>query len=276
LHWLHLEPTVVRMINPQTNGVAIQKGNTYTLRTPDYTLYTVQAHQVGDYGDQQHVFGMNIGKEFSIFHSHPASEKDVERQSPNYWVGYGHFPHSMQDENVNLSIYSLPEKKGLMEHSLLDYTHAYFPETLFDTVILEKNYLFGKRGNTYCAMIGASEFHFRDADRDDVIQEGKKSFWITEAGSAREDGDFGAFVSRIRKNLIQFDPEELHLEYQSRGRTYELVFQGDFQVDGKTVDTEYARYEAPYVQGRRKDRTITIRHAGERLFLDFENRIRRF
>ncbi len=33
LHWLHLEPTLVRIINPQTNGVAIQKGNTYTYRT---------------------------------------------------------------------------------------------------------------------------------------------------------------------------------------------------------------------------------------------------
>ena len=67
-------------------------------------MYTVQRHHPGTYGDQQHVFGMNIADHFSILHLHPALEKDVKHQSPNYWVGYGHFPHSVQDENVNLSI----------------------------------------------------------------------------------------------------------------------------------------------------------------------------
>ena len=155
LHWLHLEPTVVRIINPQTNGVAIQKGETYTYRTKDYSMYTVQAHQVGDYGDQQHVFGINMAGQFSVFHTHPALEKDVDRQSPNYWVGYGHFPHSMQDRNVNLSIYNLPKKKGLMESDLLDYTRAYFPSSDFDTTLRDGAYVFGKKGEAYCALIGA-------------------------------------------------------------------------------------------------------------------------
>ena len=115
LRLLHLEPVVVRIINPQTNGIAIQQGNTYTYKTKDYSLYSVQKYHPGTYGDQHHVAGMNIGNSFSIFHTHPALEKGVPKQSPNYWVGYGHLPHVVQDSNVYLALYNIPAKKGLME-----------------------------------------------------------------------------------------------------------------------------------------------------------------
>ena len=276
LHWLHLEPTVVRLINPQTNGVSIQKGNTYTYKTPDYSMYTVQDHQVGDYGDQQHVFGMNMGKAFSIFHLHPAREKEVESQSPNYWVGYGHFPHSAQDRNVNLSIYNIPKKKGMMESALLDYTRAYFPSCDFDTVVIDGNYAFGKLGETYCTFIGATDFRWRDEARDDLIQDGKLTYWITEAGSRSEDGSFESFVRRIRKNPVQFDPGGPSLSYESGGQSYELDYGADFKVNGQVIDTEYPRYDSPYVQGNKKDRTFTFEMNGNYLFLDFENMIRNY
>ena len=41
-------------------------------------------------------------------------------------------------ENVSLSIYNIPKKKGMMELDLLDYTRAYFPTYLFDTAFIEK------------------------------------------------------------------------------------------------------------------------------------------
>lgn len=276
LHWLHLEPTLIRIINPQSNGVSIQKGNTYTYRCPDYSMYTVQDHQVGDYADQQHVFGMNINNDFSIFHNHPAQEKDVERQSPNYWVGYGHFPHSVQDKNVNLSIYNLPKKKGMMESALLDYTRAYFPSADFDTTIIEGTYAFGKLGDTYLAFIGSSEFKWRDAARDDLVQDGKQSAWITEAGSRSEDLSFEVFVNRIRNNKVHFDPTSLSLKYESNQCVYELVFGKDFRINDEVIDTHYPRYDSPYVHGKKKDKTFTFSHNGESLFLDFDKMIRNF
>ena len=276
LHWLHLEPIAVRIINPQSNGVAIQKGNSYTYKTADYSMYTVQDHQVGDYGDQQHIFGMNIHKAFSIFHLHPALEKGKQRQSPNYWVGYGHFPHSVQDRNINLSIYNIPKKKGMMESALLDYTRAYFPSYDFDTAYIEGRYAFGKLGETYCAFIGMSEFKWRDEDRDDLIQDGKQSFWITEAGSKSEDVSFEIFVNRIRNNSVRFNPDLLSLEYESNQILYQLEFGKNFSINGKVIDTQYPRYDSPYVQGNKKDKTFSFYMSGKSLFLDFENMIREF
>ncbi|MCP4578869.1 MAG: hypothetical protein GY846_21540, partial [Deltaproteobacteria bacterium] len=114
----NLLPLVSKALNPQSNGVAIQRANTYLYRTPHYSLYTTQNYHPGDYGDQQHVAGMTFSNDLSIFHSHPAVEagrSGANGNSPTYWVGYGHLPHSVQHENINLSIYNIPRKKGKME-----------------------------------------------------------------------------------------------------------------------------------------------------------------
>jgi len=276
LRLLHLEPLLVRIIDPQSNGVAIQKGNTYTYKTKDYSLYSVQNHHPGTYGDQQHVAGMNIGNAFAVFHTHPALEKEKKNQSPNYWVGYGHFPHVAQEENVSLAIYNTPAKKGWMEAALLDYTHAWFPKAQFDTTVVNGNYAMGKKGETYCAFVGRNPLTFRDASNDNLVQPGKQSFWITEAGSQSEDGSFEAFCERVQKNPLSFDTEKMVLNYQSKGKLFQLTFHGSFIVNGKEVDTQYPRFDSPYVKAEKKAESMTFHFNGKSLLLDFYNMKREF
>lgn len=276
LNWFHLEPLISRIIKPQTDGVAIQKGNTYTYKTTAYTLYAAQNYHPGSFGDQQHVTGMNIGGAFSVFHTHPALEEGVPKQSPNYWVGYGHLPHVAQDERVSLAIYDIPEKKGMMEDALLNYTHAYFPTTQFDSVWVVDNYAFGKKRNTYCAFVVTNPLRFRENTDDDLIQDGKQVFWIVEAGSKNEDGSFDAFCERIQNNPIDFDVDKLKLNYQSGGNQYNLVFDGDFIVNGKPVETEYDRYDSPYIQAKKKADEFTFKFNGKSLHLDYQNGIREY
>ena len=236
----------------------------------------MQNHQPADFADQQHIFGMNIKNHFSIFHSHPSLEKSVNNQSPNYWVGYGHFPHVAQDKNVNLSIYNIPEKKGMMEADLLGYTHAYFPSQKFDTTLFDGKYVFGKKGETYCVFIGLNNFEYRDEAKDDIIQKGKQTFWITEASSKIEDGSFEVFIQRIKNNKVSFNSNTLELSYQSNDKHYELEFDSDFNINGKVIDTNYKRYDSPYVKAKKKDKTITFEYNAKTLYLDFENMIRKF
>jgi hypothetical protein len=269
-----LMPLISKILNPQSNGVAIQQGNTYTYKTPDYTLYTSQNYHPGTYGDQHHIAGMNVGNHFSIFHLHPALEKEVKNQSPNYWVGYGHLPHAVQHERVSLAIYQIPEKKGMMEKDLLDYTHAYFPTSLYDSTVVMQNYVLGKKGDTYSAFIGANEIYIRPGCDDDLIQKGKRTFWITEAGSKNEDGSFEDFCQRIMSNSLNFDPEKLALTYVSSNTNYKLDFGGDFYVNDQLVDTDYPRFDAPYVQAPYKPEKVLISHAGKSLMLDFNKLIR--
>ena len=148
-------------------------------------MYTAQSYQPGDYGDQQHVQGANINERFSVFHVHPAmrdGEDGALGNSPMYWVGYGRLPHAVQDKNVQLAIYDLPKKKGMMENKLLDFTHAYFPTEKFDEVNIQGSYAFGRKDGTYIALITRNELRLADGKIDDLLQDGKKVFWITPDG----------------------------------------------------------------------------------------------
>ena len=274
LNTLHLEPALSRILNSPSDGVAIQRGNTYTYKTKDYTLYAAQQHHPGTYGDQQHVAGMNIGNSFSIFHTHPALEVDKKSQSPNYWVGYGRMPDVGQDHNVSLAIYSIPDRKGIMEKSLLGYTHAWFPKENFDTVVVSGNIALGKKGNTYCAMIAKNNLTFRANTTNNLIQPGKRVFWIMEAGSEQEDQSFGKFCDRIRGNKCDFDSTKLVLTYHSGGKKYELNYQSDFKVNDTVINTNYDRFDSPYCKAPRKACSFTISFGGKSLFLDFDKMIR--
>ena len=163
-----------------------------------------------------------------------------------------------------------------MEADLLDYTRAYFPSEQFDSAYIAGKYVFGKKGETYCAFIGANDFKFRYEAKDDIIQPGKQTFWITEAGSKSEDGSFEAFTNRILKNELEFDVESLTLIYYSNGTKYQLKFDADFLINEEVIDTNYNRYDAPYAKAMKKDKTLTFEFNGKSLFLDFENMKRDF
>lgn len=257
------------MVHPSRNGKAIQRANTYTYKTTDYSLYSVQNHHPGDYADQHHVAGINIGNYFSVFHTHPAKNPQDYAHSPNYWVGYGRLPHVAQEKNVSLAIYDLPSQKNVTETCMLHFTHAYFPRQKFDSVLVSQNYVFGKKDDTYCALIGSGRLEF--GDNDDIIQYGKKSAWIIHGGSKKENGSFRQFVQTIKSNPFLFDEDNLSLAYFSDSTTYKLEFSGAFCINDQVVDTHYPRFDSPYVKSLRKPQTLEFSFNGKKLYLDFYN-----
>lgn len=270
---LHLEPLLVRMLKPSENGKAIQQANTYTYRNKNYSLYSVQNYFPGSYADQHHVNGMNVTNDISIFHTNPAREKNSNAHSPNYWVGYGRLPDVAQYKNVSLSVYNIPEKKNTLENELLPYTHAYFPRNKFDSIYEKGNYIFGKKGDSYCALIGYRKLNYRDNINDDVIQMGNRQFWIIEAGRKEDDVSFNNFYSRILSNTIFFDDKNLVLKYVSADNTYLLKYDSDFSVNGKKQRDLHDRFESLYIDDSQNMRKISFN--GKSLYLDFYNSVRR-
>ena len=263
-------PALSRYLNPVTNGVAIQRANTYTYKDPDFMLASAQAYHPGSFGDQQHLWNAVLSRDVSVFTTHPAaplSEKGALSGSPGYWVGSARFPHVAQDRNVVLNIYQPPQGLGYMEKTLVEYTHAHFPRERFDEVIVDGRYAFGRSGRSYAALVGRRELNYMEGTSDDLVQPGLDSYWVFEAGSEARDGSFAAFMQRIRGNDVRF--ENRHLRYTSGGRTLELHFQGDFLVDGEVQDLEYDRFDSPYAQAPREPDAIRIEHDGHALELDF-------
>jgi len=275
-----LLPAISRLLNPVSDGVSIQRANTYTYKTPDFMLTSAQAYHPGTFGDQQHLWNALISKGVSIFTTHPASI-GPGFNSPTYWVGNGTHPHVAQEKNVVLNIYKIPSEAGFMGKKPADYTHAHFPKDKMDEVIIDGRYAFGRLGEKYVAFTGKNELYYtkearskskkseENSSRYDLIQDGRDSYWIFEVSTQAKEQSFEQFITRIKSNVVSY--ENNRLSYQSNDKDIVLQYGAEFTVDGKTIETEHKRFDSSYAQTDRKAKTMTIKHNGKSLYLDFYN-----
>ena len=290
-------------LNPSTNGKAIQRGNVYTYQTPYYSMSTTQEHFAGDYADQHQINVSTLASDLSVYTAQPMRNSSRGQ----YWVGYGRLPYSVQDENVNISIYTIPDKKGMLEPHIVSYTHAYFPVGLFDEVNLDymdQGYVFGRKGDTYIMLRamsdGVATLAFKndmpgvsaediasdmskikesvcelieasgDLRYDLILEGGSAHAWVTQLGSIEENGTFADFISTALANGCEFS--DMAVSYEADGKTFDVKYDEYFKINGQTVDTNYARYENDYVVGGRIERgadVMAFSFGGYSLTLDF-------
>ena len=298
------------IINPSTNGKAIQRANVYTYQTPYYSMSTSQEHFAGDYADQHQINISTLGSDLSVYTAQPMRNSTRGQ----YWVGYGRLPYSVQDENVNISIYTIPEKTGMLEPHIVQYTHAYFPVGLFDEVNtdhLSDGYIFGRKGDTYIMLHAISDTNgtlafkndmpgvteqelandrskIKDNVREmieasgdfryDLIFEGGSSHaWVTELGCVRDNGTFADFVAQMLSNKCEY--RDMTVVYKSGEKAFDVKYSVHFKINGVQIDTNYARYENAYAVGgavERKSEVISFNWQGYSLTLDFEKGIREY
>ena len=221
-----------------------------------------------------------------------------------YWVGYGRLPYSVQEENINISIYTIPEKTGMLEPHIVKYTHAYFPVGLFDEVNLDhinEGYVFGRRGDAYIMLRaisdGESTLYFKtenvesdmskikesvkelieasgDLRYDLILEGGKTHAWITELGCIEENVSFESFVNEMLKNEASF--KDMTVNYESGEKHFDVKYGEHFVINGEKIDTNYARYENTYVNGNveRKSNVIELSFNDKSLLLNYKEGLR--
>ena len=275
LRKLGLLPLISRILHPVTDGVAIQKANTYTYKTKHYSLSTAQMHHPGECGDQQHIMNACFGGDVNVFLTHPAKHPYDEENaylslSPNAWVGNGRMPSSAQDENINLSMYVIPGRKAFMEKELHFYTHAYFPTEAFTEWDILDRYAFMRFHKGMLAIIAKSTLEFKN--KDELIQKGKRTGWVFETSSTDEE-TYDAFKTRIRNNKIHFGRKDI--TYESKKKIYHLIHKKRFMIDGKEVQLDYPRFDTPYIKMKRHDLTANATYENQQIYWDFQSSIRK-
>ena len=291
------------LLNPSTNGKAIQRANVYTYQTPYYSMSTAQEHFAGDYADQHQISIATLGSDLSVYTAQPMRNSTRGQ----YWVGYGRLPYSVQDENVNISIYTIPDKKGMLEPHIVSYTHAYFPVGLFDEVDLshmDEGYVFGRKGDTYIMLRAMSDGNATLAFKNDmagvtpsdiendmskikdnvrelieesgdlrydlIFEGGESHAWITELGCAADNGSFDSFVSEMLKNKCEYN--DMSVIYTNENKEFDVKYNEHFKLNGELVDTNYARYENAYVDGKveRGAKIMELSFGGYTLTLNYD------
>jgi len=306
---LNLLGAVSDLLHPATDGVAIQRANVYTYITEAYSLSTAQAHQTGEYADQQSISQANLTNYLSVFTTQPAK---IARRSgtPTYWTGNGRNPYSVQERNVNISLYVPATKAGFMEPMIIaETTHAFFPVQLFDEVVethLSEGYVFGAAEGTYIALIARYPLAFlsyeestAEGNTDDMLVRGRTGSVITQKYDLVQTGEgmhyfvmelssesvetFAQFQARILANPLSFEEAtgtigyETILDGQSGSTQLEAVYDQSFSADGVALDLQYERYESDYVEGgsvARKAEVMVFSFAGFTLSLDYAENLR--
>ena len=280
-----------RVLQPQSNGVAIERANTCTYKTSRYLLATAQAYHPGSFGDQHHAWHAALSPTACVFTTHPAVLPGEQRpfgNSPGYWVGSGRLPHSVQHRTVNLTIYHPPRRSGILSGRLPAFTHAWLPEREFDEVRQIGSGLAARLGDAYLALLSAGPFEYRrepaagdDADgRNEVVQAGRTTGWVCTVSSSADGESFNGFVVRLKASRIALSGGRAGavpvLEFETAGREYRLEFGGEFTVDQAPVPVDYPRSQSPFCAAEREPTVVDVSWEGHTLHLDYGQRVRRF
>jgi hypothetical protein len=167
---------------------------TVTYKTPDYLLASAQAFFPGQPGSSQLIWQATLSPDAMVFTNHPARSRDLI--SPGFWWGSAILPRVGQWHDALIAIYNASDDTGL------DYTHAYFPLWAFDEHVIEDKRAFARVGDGYLALRSANRFRLVTAG-DSAYRElrapGRQNVWVCHLGSARQDGGFADFQTRIRQ-----------------------------------------------------------------------------
>lgn len=269
LKQLGLMPLVIRLLNPVTRGIAIQRANTYTYRTKDYMLSTAQNHHPGTFGDQQHIWHASLPGAISVFTTHPGAaffEDNARNFSPSQWVGNGIHPHAVQHQQVGLCLYDLRVRRGLLEKKRQMLTHAWFPVQRFDETLSERRLAAGRKGNSYIALLSASDMETKGTD--ELIQRGRVTGWAALLGSRDEWGSFDTFLQAASAAVLSIKNKRLSLEFG--GHRYEIIYMKRFLMDGQEQPVNDARLDCAYISVPRDGRRYEAAYGSHRLTLDWQ------
>lgn len=280
--------------NIMPHGIALGRGNVYTYRNSRYSMSTDICKDVGMCGAQDHVWTANIAEELTLFTTHPAGNGNSKYgSSPGYWVGNGRRPMSVQYNNINITVYKLPQTKRLGESAVCDITHAYMPRDLYDEFEIVGNMVFAKKNGVYVAFISDGSFEFKQYNPDssngllkgrclpdnlclesgfDLYRKGGDYHCYVTELSDSDTESFEEFKQRIKQNRVGFDNG--CVSYKTNcGKIY-VSYNGDFMVDGKAMQTEFDRYDSVFCKANRKDQIIRINSPTNSLVLNFQQGIR--
>ena len=210
----------------------LKEANTYTYRTRQFMLSTVQDYRKGANVGQVHSWNLTIDPSAMVFTTHPMNAVqppsewiDRDEGEPGYWTGSASSPRSAQHENVGIHLYSPAYPDGGVL-GFFDYepvTHAWLPRDAFDEVVQEGRWTFARKGAVYAALYSwraTSWQEYEQAELDilgftqtfdlvsdgppppgfddpSIAAQGPDNVWIVEVGTEGEWGSFAGFRAAI-------------------------------------------------------------------------------
>ncbi len=266
-----LLPRLVRWLNPATQGVAIQRADVTTWRTPHVQLSSAQNHQPGGFGDQQHLWQATLPGGVPVFATHPGAPMfdDASRNfSPSAWVGNGINPALGQDGPVLLALWDLRRRRGYLERERLHSTHLYWPRARFDADasghhVSGGTWLAARVGEGYVGVVCTAALR-PGSEAAELVADGEVTGWVVTVGDSHLDGEFADFCRRTSSLDVGLDTAR---PARLVAGTRRLTDNG-MTVDGRSRSSAHPRFESPRVRATRFPERIAVECGGERWSAD--------
>ncbi|MBQ9946113.1 MAG: hypothetical protein IJO68_06275 [Clostridia bacterium] len=272
------------------HGIATRSGNIYAYKSMHFSLITDIMKYPYECGTQDHIWTANISDSLTLFTTHPSGDGNSRfSSSPGYWIGNGRKPSSVQHENINITVYKLPDKKRFGESSICKLTHAYVPKELYDEFELYGNRFVARKNGVFVSMIADGQLRYKEYNKDslDALFKGRPvpSLYpeIKHFDLCRNEGDYHCYITeisdisresyenfktRIRNNKYSFTDNGC-VFYSSEEKTLSFSFDGGLYVNGELQKASFDRYECEFCRAKRKADEITVRADGASLYLNF-------
>lgn len=277
-------PMLVRLAKPVTRGLALQRANVVTWRSPHALLSSAQQYHPGDFGSQQHLWTLALPGDVAIFAVHPGAPTPLDESrwgfGPSQWEGNGINPAIGQDANVLLARYDTRARPGLFEFwPRQRKSQLFVPFDRLDEWQLDTDRLWVRSGDG-CALILADGPLLRFGDT--LVRRGRVTGWAVLAAS-EPSADLTSFRAMTTGYRLRNRAGRLRLSRAARQQCSSAASVADdaqrwtlnrevFDRDGVQIETSHPRFDTPWVQAERFPELIEITAGGHRLALDTSGR----
>ena len=288
---------LAQSLAPMLGFALLTEVDTYTYRSDSVMLSTAQDYRPGAAGDQVHVSQATLDERAIVFTTHPKNEPVTGTQWPDrdgYWTGFGTLPRAAQHGALAASLYApgfANPGAPLTAFRYLPYTHAYFPQEVFDEVVTEGPWTFGRKADGYVGLYSWRPTQWRTYDDpgifthgltqsfDLVAPGGPDNVWLTQVGDAKEYTNFAAFRAAVGAHPVQVSVRPpaaglargFDVSYHSPSEgVVAFGTTGDLVVDGKPVALKRDwRYDNPWSLNLFDTPVVEIADKAGGLQLDF-------
>lgn len=269
---------VLTVLNPATQGTALQRADVLTTRSDRWMLSAAQLHHPRTFGDQQHIWQVLLPGDVSVFSTHPATpwfDDPVRNFSPGAWVGHGRLPLVGADQNVVLALHDLSGRSGYLENERKFWTHLHWPASRFDEWTRGARWVAGRVGDSYVGVLALEELH---AIEDELRQFGKYTAWATVCSDASEAGSFDDFIAGLTRSAMRVRRIEGRraMEFEldpmwepARERWQWRLGADGFMIDGERVEVRHPRLDSPYGRVERDPERMELIMDGHRWSVDW-------
>ncbi len=176
--------------------------NLYLYKNRDVALSTAVQYKPFQKGYQEHIVQASIDSVAQAFINHPGEIQPYGKGRPNFWAGNGQLPLGVQDKDMAVLIYRIPEENRI------DFTHAYAPLGEFDSYILEPeaNTLAMEKDGAYIGLkaergillVKEGVTAYRE-----LVSPGRENVWVLRVGTKREHKSLKEFFAAMKAVRIQ-------------------------------------------------------------------------